>query len=72
MVLKEWKVVDIFEELLKSIPKEISKKENKRFDSKISFIWNFIHKSIKYVTERDQDYQNQTNYNLLKQLFILK
>ena len=71
MVLKEWKVVDIFEELLKSIPKEISKKENKRFDSKISFIWNFIHKSIKYVTERDQDYQNRWQYQYLMNMLLL-
>ena len=69
MVLNEWKIINIFEELLKSIPKEI-KEENKRFDSKLWFIWNFIHKAIKYVTERDQDYQNMRQYQFLMNILL--
>ena len=65
MVLNECKIVDVFEELLKSIPEE-----NKRFDPKVWFIWNFIHKALKYVTERDQDYQNMRQYQYLMNILL--
>ena len=68
LVLNEWKIVNIFEELLKSIPKEVSE-ENKRSDSKNCFIWNFIHRALKYVSERDQDYQNMRQYQYC-QIFV--
>ena len=70
MVLNDCKIVDAFEELLKSNPKVI-KEENKRFNSKIWFIWNFIHKSIKYVAERDQNYQNMRQYQYLMNILLL-
>ena len=67
--LDKWEIVEVFERLVKSI----KDKEN-RYDKRVLFILNFIYKAIKYVTKRDQEYQNMRQYqyiiNML--LFIVK
>ena len=68
--LNKWDIVEVFEWLVKSI----SKDQINRFDKRILFILNFIYKAIKYVTERDQEYQNMRQYQYIMNmlLFIVK
>ena len=62
-----WEVVEIFERLAKSALKD----KNNRYDKRILFILNFIYKAIKYVTERDQDYQNMKQYQYIMNMLLL-
>ena len=64
--LNKWEIVEIFERLVKSI----KDKEN-RFDKRILLILNFIYKAIKYVTERDQEYQNMRQYQYIMNMLLL-
>ena len=64
--LTKWKIVGVFERLVKSI----SLDKYKRYDKRILFILNFIYKAIKYVTERDQDYQNMKQYQYIMNILL--
>ena len=64
--LNRWEIVEIFERLVKSI-----KVEENRYDKRILFILNFIYKAIKYVAERDQDYQNMKQYQYIMNMLLL-
>ena len=67
--LNKWEIVEVFERLVKSI-----KDKQNRYDKRILFILNFIYKAIKYVIERDQEYQNMRQYQYIMNmlLFIVK
>ena len=65
--LRKWEIVDIFERLVKSI----SKKPDNRYDKRILLILNFIYKAIKYVTERDQEYQNMMENQYIVNMLLL-
>ena len=67
--LNKWEIVEVFEKLVKSI-----KDKQNRYDKRVLFILNFIYKAIKYVTERDQEYQNMRQYQYIMNmlLFIVK
>ena len=65
--MNKWEVVEIFERLVKSAPKD----KNNRYDKRILFILNFIYKAIKYVTERDQEYQNMKQYQYVMNMLLL-
>ena len=65
--LNKWAIVEIFERLAKSASID---KEN-RYDKRILFILNFIYKAIKYVTERDQEYQNMRQYQYIMNMLLL-
>ena len=65
--LSKWEIVEVFERLVKSI----SLGKDKRYDKRILFILNFIYKAIKYVTERDQEYQNMRQYQYIMNILLL-
>ena len=63
----KWKIVEVFERLVRSI----SKDQDNRYDKRILFVLNFIYKAIKYVTERDQEYQNMKEYQYILNMLLL-
>ena len=65
--LTKWKIVEVFEGLVRSI----SKDQDNRYDKRILFILNFIYKAIKYVTQRDQEYQNMKEYQYIMNMLLL-
>ena len=65
--LTKWKIVEVFERLVRSI----SKDQDNRYDKRILFVLNFIYKAIKYVTERDQEYQNMKEYQYILNMLLL-
>ena len=70
LTLTKLEIVEAFEELLKSVPKDMDENEI-RFHPVVLFITNFIHKAIKYVTEREQDYQNMRQYQYIMNMLLL-
>ena len=65
--LTKWKIVEVFEGLVRSI----SKDQDNRYDKRILFILNFIYKAINYVTQRDQEYQNMKEYQYIMNMLLL-
>ena len=65
--LTKWKIVEVFKGLVRSI----SKDQDNRYDKRILFILNFIYKAIKYVTQRDQEYQNMKEYQYIMNMLLL-
>ena len=68
--LNKWEIVEVFGRLVNSI----SNDQENRDDKIILFILNFIYKAIKYVAEKDQEYQNMRQYQYIMNmlLFIVK